>query len=136
MKPHSIDFLVGLFVLLGLGALTALALKTANLTAFLGSFSNNNTYILKAEFDNIGSLKPNAPVKTAGVVIGRVSKIELNPKTLKAVTTLDIEKKYVLNEDVSIKIDQKHAPMKKAKKNQRQSLVQEERLTKFNQRLS
>lgn len=104
MKQKSIDFLVGLFVIAGLAALTMLALKTANLTAFLNSFASQNTYTITAEFDNIGSLKNNAPIKVAGVVIGRVNKIALDPKSLRAVVTMRLDKTYPLNQDASIKI--------------------------------
>ena len=71
---RGIDLMVGGFVLLGLGALLFLALKAAN----LGHFSSGPTYEVQARFDNIGGLKPRAPVKSAGVVVGRVVSISFD----------------------------------------------------------
>jgi phospholipid/cholesterol/gamma-HCH transport system substrate-binding protein len=68
-------------VLLGLLALVFLALKAAN----LGSFGGGATYTLQARFDNIGGLKPRAPVRSAGVVVGRVtSSIGWTPRPSRA----------------------------------------------------
>jgi len=77
MKPRATETLVGLFVLLGLGALFFLALKAAN----LGNFSTESTYPVAARFDNIGGLKVRAPVRSAGVTVGRVTGITLDGKT-------------------------------------------------------
>ncbi|MDF0604375.1 outer membrane lipid asymmetry maintenance protein MlaD [Neisseriaceae bacterium TC5R-5] len=100
MKRSTIDLWVGIFVALGLAALTFLALKVANLTPQHAS----QTYTLYADFDNVGSLKVKAPVKEAGVVIGRVSDIRLDPKTYRARVTLTIEKAYPISEDASASI--------------------------------
>jgi hypothetical protein len=72
----------------GLAALVFVALKAAN----LGSFSNGDTYTLQARFDNIGGLKVRAPVRSAGVVVGRVTSIALDPKTFQGVVTLDVDR--------------------------------------------
>jgi phospholipid/cholesterol/gamma-HCH transport system substrate-binding protein len=75
MNKKSIEIWVGLFVLLGLGGMVFLALKAAN----LGQFSaNSNTYTLYARFENIGGLKVRAPVRSAGVTVGRVAAIKLD----------------------------------------------------------
>lgn len=100
MSKKTIEILVGLFVLLGLAALLFVALKAANLT----SFSNGDTYQVKARFDNIGGLKPRAPVRSAGVVVGRVTAIGLDPKTFQGVVTLDIERGFQFPKDSSAKI--------------------------------
>ena len=71
MQSKSTDVLVGLFVIAGLAALLFLALKAGN----LASFSTASTYRVHARFDNIGGLKPRAPVKSAGVVVGRVAAV-------------------------------------------------------------
>ena len=63
MKKNSLDYWVGLFVVLGFAALLFLALKAGNMS----SFSFQDTYAVTAQFDNIGGLKPRAPVKSAGV---------------------------------------------------------------------
>ena len=77
MNKRAIETLVGLFVLLGLLALVFLALKAAN----LASFGNGQGYRLQARFDNIGGLKPRSPIRSAGVVVGRVTSIALDPKS-------------------------------------------------------
>ncbi|WP_337219521.1 MlaD family protein, partial [Vibrio parahaemolyticus] len=70
MKKNTVvDFWVGLFVLIGALALVFLALKAGNLS----SFTTGDQYRVTAEFDNIGGLKPRAPVKSAGVTVGRVA---------------------------------------------------------------
>ena len=74
----SSDVWVGLFVLLGVAALLFLALKAGNMSTL--SFSK--TYAVTGKFDNIGGLKPQAPVKSAGVVVGRVGDISFDDKTL------------------------------------------------------
>ena len=57
------------------------------------SFGSSDTYTVKAEFDNIGSLKVRAPVKVGGVVVGRVSTISLDPKSLLPLVTMSINSK-------------------------------------------
>ncbi|MCC7151857.1 MAG: outer membrane lipid asymmetry maintenance protein MlaD [Rubrivivax sp.] len=100
MKKRSIEILVGLFVLLGLLALVFVALKAAN----LASFSNNATYVLTARFDNIGGLKVRAPVRSAGVVVGRVTSIVLDPKTYQGVVRLAIDERFRFPQDSAAKI--------------------------------
>jgi phospholipid/cholesterol/gamma-HCH transport system substrate-binding protein len=77
MSKKGIEVLVGCFVLLGLAGLLFLSLKAAN----LASFGERNGYMVTARFDNIGGLKPRAPVRSAGVTVGRVKTISLDPKT-------------------------------------------------------
>jgi len=100
MAKKSIETLVGLFVLLGIAALVFVALKAAN----LGNFSNGDTYPLQARFDNIGGLKARAPVRSAGVVVGRVTSIKLDPKTYQGVVTLNITSGVEFPKDSSAKI--------------------------------
>jgi len=100
MGKKGIETLVGLFVLLGLLGLMFLALKAAN----LGSFGGGDTYALQARFDNIGGLKVRAPVRSAGVTVGRVSAISLDGKTYQGVVTLDIDKGFQFPRDSSAKI--------------------------------
>ena len=101
MKRATIDLWVGIFAALGCAAVLFLALKTANLTVGSGS---NGTYSLYAEFDNIGGLKVKAPVKMAGVVVGRVADIRLDGKSFRARATLEIDKQYQFSRDVSAEI--------------------------------
>ena len=81
MGKRSIETLVGGFVLLGMLGLLFLAMKAAN----LGGVGGNDTYALQARFDNIGGLKVRAPVRSAGVTVGRVTAISLDPKSFQGV---------------------------------------------------
>jgi phospholipid/cholesterol/gamma-HCH transport system substrate-binding protein len=100
MNRKATDFAVGLFVLLGLAALAFLALKAANLL----SFSTAAAYTVDAKFDNIGALKVRAPVKSAGVVIGRVADIRFDDKAYQARVVLSLEQRYQFPKDSSVKI--------------------------------
>lgn len=100
MHRKAIDVWVGLFVLLGLAALLFLALKAGNMS----SLSFGKTYSITGKFDNIGGLKPQAPVKSAGVVVGRVGDIKFDDKSYQALVTLDLETGYKFPKDSSLKI--------------------------------
>jgi phospholipid/cholesterol/gamma-HCH transport system substrate-binding protein len=99
MHRKTIDVWVGLFVLLGLAALVFLALKAGNMSTM--SFSK--TYAITG-FDNIGGLKPQAPVKSAGVVVGRVGQIRFDDKSYQALVTLEMDAGYHFPKDSSLKI--------------------------------
>jgi phospholipid/cholesterol/gamma-HCH transport system substrate-binding protein len=99
-KTAALDFWVGLFVVLGFVALLFLALKAGNMNAM----SFQPTYAVKLKFDNIGGLKPRAPVKSAGVTVGRVSNIGFDQNTYQAQVTIDIDKQYQFPKDSSAKI--------------------------------
>ncbi len=100
MERKAIDLWVGIFVVLGVAALFGLAMKAGNLT------SNNlgDTYTITAAFENIGGLKRNAPVKSAGVVIGRVDNIKFDPTTYEAVVALKIDKRFQFSKDTNASI--------------------------------
>jgi phospholipid/cholesterol/gamma-HCH transport system substrate-binding protein len=100
MKKTVLDLWVGLFVVLGFIALLFLALKAGNMS----SLSFQPTYPVKLKFDNIGGLKVRAPVKSAGVVVGRVASIGFDTNTYQALVTLDIDKQYPFPKDTSAKI--------------------------------
>jgi phospholipid/cholesterol/gamma-HCH transport system substrate-binding protein len=100
MSKRGIEILVGFFVLLGIVALVFLALRTANLS----SFNTGETYTLFARFDNIGGLKVRSPVRSAGVVVGRVTSISLDPKTYQGVVQLDMQKSVQFPTDSSARI--------------------------------
>ncbi len=100
MQRRSLDVWVGLFVLLGALALVFLALKAGNMSAM--TFAQ--TYPVITKFDNIGGLKPQAPVKSAGVVVGRVASIHFDDKKFQAVVTLNMESRYRFPKDSSAKI--------------------------------
>lgn len=100
MQRSSNDFWVGLFVLLGAAALLFLSLQAANLLSL--NFQSN--YRVTAKFDNIGGLKPKAPVKSAGVVVGRIENIAFDDKSFQARVTLALESRYTFPKDSSLKI--------------------------------
>jgi phospholipid/cholesterol/gamma-HCH transport system substrate-binding protein len=100
MSKKGMETLVGLFVLLGMLGLTFLALQAAN----LATFGENDSYTVTARFDNIGGLKPRAPVRSAGVHVGRVSHIGLDNKTFEGVVTMEIRNGYEFPRDSSAKI--------------------------------
>lgn len=100
MGKKGIETLVGLFVLLGLAALTFIALKAAN----LATFGSRDSYTLQARFDNIGGLKPRAPVRSAGVTVGRVTSIKLDPKTYQGLVTLEVDREVQFPKDSSARI--------------------------------
>jgi phospholipid/cholesterol/gamma-HCH transport system substrate-binding protein len=95
MERTTIDLWVGIFVALGVAALLGLAMKVGNLTT-----SNiGATYTVSANFENIGGLKARAPVKSAGVVVGRVGDISFDPATFEAVVSLNVDKRYSFPKD-------------------------------------
>ena len=92
---------VGIFVCGGIAALFVLALKVGNASA---TFNTGETYRVNAEFDNIGGLKVQAPVKSAGVVVGRVESIQFDVKKFRARVTMKIDKRYMFPKDTSVSI--------------------------------
>ena len=100
MSRSTIDLWVGIFVTIGFGAIVLLALKVGNLTAF----NTAPSYRLEARFDNIGGLKLRAPVKAAGVIVGRVESVRLDPKTYEAVVTLRMDDGYQFSKDTIAQI--------------------------------
>lgn len=95
------DLLVGLFVMLGVAALLFLALKAGNM---LSLNFGQKTYEVTAVFDNAGGLKPRASVSSAGVNVGRVRSISLDPETFQAVVTMDLDSRFKFPADTSAKI--------------------------------
>jgi phospholipid/cholesterol/gamma-HCH transport system substrate-binding protein len=90
MQIKSTEITVGIFVAMGIIALFVLAMKVSN----LAEFNDDNGYKVIAEFENIGGLKSRSPITMAGVRVGRVESIELNPKTYNADVTLNLYSKY------------------------------------------
>ncbi len=95
MNRATLDLWVGIFVAIGLASLLFLALKVGN----LASSSTGETYRLEARFDNIGGLKVRGPVKSAGVVVGRVTDIRLDDKDYVAVIGMQIDSRYKFPRD-------------------------------------
>jgi phospholipid/cholesterol/gamma-HCH transport system substrate-binding protein len=100
MNRATIDLWVGIFVVIGVGALLFLALKVGN----LASFTAGNTYSVHARFVNIGGLKERAPVKSAGVVVGRVADIRFDNETFEALVSIDLGNDFQFPRDTTAKI--------------------------------
>ena len=100
MQRSNKDIWVGLFVLIGAAALLFLALQSANLL----SLSFQKTYPVTARFQNIGGLKPQTAVRSAGVVVGRVESITFNDKSFQADVVLAMQSRYAFPKDSSFKI--------------------------------
>ena len=101
MQRMVLDLWVGVFVVAGIVALLILALKVGNASS---TFSVGDTYRIYAEFDNIGGLKVRAPVKSAGVVVGRVEDIQFDTQRYVARVTMKIDKRYRFPKDTSVSI--------------------------------
>lgn len=100
-KRRSLEFFVGIFVVLGFLAALFMSLQAAN----LGSFTfGHKTYAVSAEFDNIGGLKPRAAVKSAGVVVGRVKAVSFDPESFQAKVLMELDAAYPFPADSSAKI--------------------------------
>ncbi|MGC8503276.1 MAG: outer membrane lipid asymmetry maintenance protein MlaD [Acidithiobacillus sp.] len=100
MERRAVDWWVGLFVLLGIGALVVLATRVGNLSGF--AFSNG--YTLNADFNNVGGLKVRSPVKLGGVTVGEVTRIRVDPKTFMAKVTMRIDPQLKLPVDTGASI--------------------------------
>jgi phospholipid/cholesterol/gamma-HCH transport system substrate-binding protein len=100
MNRATIDLWVGIFVVIGIGALLFLALKVGN----LATFSAGETYNVEARFVNIGGLKVRAPVKSAGVVVGRVADIRFDNETYEAIVSINLDSHYQFPRDSTAKI--------------------------------
>jgi phospholipid/cholesterol/gamma-HCH transport system substrate-binding protein len=100
MNRATIDVWVGVFVAAGFAGLLFLALKVGNLAAF----STSQTYQIDAKFANIGGLKIRAPVKGAGVVVGRVSEVRFDNESFEAIVTLNLDTRFQFPRDTAAKI--------------------------------
>ncbi len=95
MQRTTMDLWVGLFVIMGVGALLILSLKVGN----LNTYGVGQSYELIGNFENIGGLKVRAPVKSSGVVVGRVTDIQFSHETYDAVVTVNIDSQYLFPKD-------------------------------------
>ena len=95
MNRATIDLWVGIFVAIGIAAILFLSLRVGNLL----TSSNAPGYRIEAAFENIGGLKVRAAVKAAGVVVGRVERIRLDPQTYQALVTMRIDQGYQFSRD-------------------------------------
>ena len=95
MSRRLLDLWVGIFVTIGFVSLLFLALRVANVS----SISLSESYQLSARFDNIGGLKVRGPVKSAGVVVGRVSDIRFDPDSYEAIVTMTMDGRFQFPKD-------------------------------------
>ena len=95
MERTTLDLWVGMFVVAGLGALMVLAFKVGNLS----TYNVSESYQLHAYFSNIGGLKPKASIKSAGVLVGRVTEINLDTERYEARVVMNIDKRYQFPKD-------------------------------------
>ena len=95
MSRKLLDLWVGFFVVFGFAAVLFLALRVGNMSS--ANFAD--TYQLTARFDNIGGLKVRGPVKSAGVVVGRVTDIRFDPQSYEALVTVTIDSRYQFPKD-------------------------------------
>ena len=95
MERTTLDLWVGAFVVAGVAALVVLAMKVGNLSTYNGGA----TYQLQAYFSNIGGLKPQASIKSAGVLVGRVTAISLDTERYEAKVTMNIDNRYQFPQD-------------------------------------
>lgn len=95
MERTTLDLWVGIFVVGGIAALVMLAMKVGN----LGTYNMSDTYQVKAYFSNIGGLKPKASVKSAGVLVGRVTDISLDTERYEAKVEISVDKRYQFPKD-------------------------------------
>ena len=99
MKPSPVrDFVVGLFVLAGLGALAYLTFQVGGL-----SYQVPGGLALYATFDDIGGLKDRAPISISGVKVGQVKSVTLDD-LLRARVELDLDARLELPVDISARI--------------------------------
>lgn len=95
MQRTTLDLWVGAFVVAGIAALVVLALKVGNLS----TYNVSESYVLQAHFTNVGGLKPTASVRSAGVLVGRVTSIVLDTERYEARVTMSIDKRYQFPKD-------------------------------------
>ncbi|MEO6974920.1 MAG: outer membrane lipid asymmetry maintenance protein MlaD [Gallionella sp.] len=95
MERTTLDLWVGIFVVAGVAALAMLALKVGN----LGTYNMSETYEVHAYFTNIGGLKPKASIKSAGVLVGRVTDISLDTQRYEANVVMSLDKRYQFPKD-------------------------------------
>jgi phospholipid/cholesterol/gamma-HCH transport system substrate-binding protein len=95
MERTTLDLWVGIFVVAGVAALAMLAMKVGNLS----TYNVSETYQVHAYFTNVGGLKPKASIKSAGVLVGRVTNITLDTQRYEANVVMSLDKRYQFPKD-------------------------------------
>ena len=101
MNRTLLDLWAGIFVAAGIMVLVGFSLMVSNASS---TFSTGDSYRAIAEFDNIGGLKVRAPVKSAGVVVGRVDTIQFENQRFVGRVVMRIDKRYQFPKDTSVSI--------------------------------
>jgi phospholipid/cholesterol/gamma-HCH transport system substrate-binding protein len=94
MKRTSLEMIVGVFLLAGFASFSYLSIKMGDLDPF-----KKESYNVSASFTSISGLKEGATLELAGVIVGKVTKIELNTDEYEATVYMDIEKSVQLSDD-------------------------------------
>ena len=94
MRQFGTEFVVGLFLLIGIVCLSYLAVNMGGVSA-----GGDDTYLLQARFVSASGLKEGAHVELAGVRVGKVARIELDRDTYEAVVEFALEKGVRVQED-------------------------------------
>jgi phospholipid/cholesterol/gamma-HCH transport system substrate-binding protein len=89
MRLRTVEISVGAFMLAGILALAFLAIQVSGLNL---KDNNRETYRLTAHFNNASGLAVRAKITVAGVVIGRVTSISLDPRDSRALVEMAIDK--------------------------------------------
>jgi phospholipid/cholesterol/gamma-HCH transport system substrate-binding protein len=89
-QTRLMELVVGLFICLGLAAMFLLTLQVST----QNDMARNTSYFVVARFDNVGSLRVRAPITLAGVRIGRVTAVDVNPETFQAEVKIAIDRRY------------------------------------------
>ena len=89
-QTRLMELVVGLFICLGLAATFLLTLQVSTQNDLAASRS----YTLKLRFDNVGSLRVRAPVTLAGVRIGRVTSVDVDPESFQAEVEVGIDQRF------------------------------------------
>lgn len=100
MDRDHVDFGAGLLIILAVVSLVFIAMRAANLT----NVTTAATYTVNVSFENIGALKTSSPVKSSGIVVGRVEDLALDLENYEAIASLEIEESYKFPEDSSFSI--------------------------------
>jgi phospholipid/cholesterol/gamma-HCH transport system substrate-binding protein len=95
MKQSSVELGVGVFVLLGIICVGYLTIRLGEIEVL-----GDKYYQLNARFKSVSGLKVGAQVDIAGVQVGQVDSIALDPKDLMAMVRLKIKDVIVLSDDV------------------------------------
>jgi phospholipid/cholesterol/gamma-HCH transport system substrate-binding protein len=92
-KQHT-ELLVGIFMLIGIIAITFLALRMGDINLF-----NNDEYVINAKFTSASGLREGAYVEMAGVTVGKVKRIKFDPESYLAIVSMSLPKTILIPDD-------------------------------------